>query len=309
MVVRFSSLGDVVLAGAVTGALAPVVFVTARAWAGVARRLPGVVDVVDLAPGEGVLSLARRVPTGRLVDLHGSPRSRALAWALGRRAARVHGQRLRRRLRVCLKLGRPPTGVVQRYAKAAGVEPSPGPWIAIERRPEDLLVLVPCAAWATKRWPLEHHAALAAAWSGTVAVLAGPGDAAHVAGLEAMAGRPVQVVAERGFDGAFATLERARVVVGSDTGLLHLACAVGVPAVPLLGPTVAEDGFWVHGGHPLGRVLPCRPCALHGRDRCPLGDHACLRGLLPQAVAAHLRLVLGDPALLPGLDAPGTLGS
>src|SRR5439155_788586 len=75
----------------------------------------------------------------------------------------------------------------------------------------------------------------------------------------------------------------ARAVVSNDSAVLHLGPALGIPAVGVFGGTVPQFGFARQG--PLDEVaeieLGCRPCGVHGRSRCPLGHHACMKRLDP----------------------------
>jgi ADP-heptose:LPS heptosyltransferase len=93
-----------------------------------------------------------------------------------------------------------------------------------------------------------------------------------------------------------AVLARARAVVVSDSGPMHLASALGVPVLGIFGSTVAGFGFAPLG--PRARLLEaedvaCRPCGVHGRDRCWLGHWRCLRDLAPARVAAELLEMAG----------------
>jgi ADP-heptose:LPS heptosyltransferase len=99
----------------------------------------------------------------------------------------------------------------------------------------------PGAASAARRWPPERFAAVARAEAGrgrAVVVSGGPAElelASHVAEL---AGRPRQLTAAAGGDLlALARLVAAagRVVCG-DTGVAHLATALGTPSLVLFGP-------------------------------------------------------------------------
>lgn len=295
LVIRLSSLGDVVLAGAVTGALAPVTFVTRRAWAEVAAALPGVQSVAIY--GEK-LSLPR---LSRVVDLHASPRSRALTATLGAPTRRIARSDLRRRARVWFKVGDPPPSVVQRYADAAGVDVAPPPWIHLPRAAEpELLCLIPGAAHATKQWAPARFVELGRRWAGPVCVLGGPAEAERCYAVARAIGPRVEIVAESGFSRTLEALARCRVAVGGDTGLLHLAAAAGRPVVGLFGPTTSADGFWDPRTRPSGLALeiplPCRPCSRFGGPVCPVGDHACLAGLSVDAVwAAVERLAAERP--------------
>jgi len=280
VVVRWSSLGDVVLAGAVTGALSPVVFVTKARWAPIARRLPGVVEVRvwprDPFPARG-----------RVIDLHHNPRS---VWlTLGRKVRRVRRHDLVRRLRVWRK-GPPAPRVVDRYAQAAGIERPAQHWLS--RGPScGSLVLVPGARWATKRWLKERWVTLGAGWEGPVVVCGGPSDRARVDAIARGIGPRASALAEDGFDRTFDTIASAAVVVAGDTGLMHLAGAMAVPLVALFGPTTSEDGFWCHSGEVVEVPMACRPCSRFGTARCPEGHHRCMTGISVSAVAAAVARV------------------
>lgn len=271
VVVRYSSLGDVVLAAAITGGLGGVAFVTHRRYHELVRRFPGVVAV--LGPDDPL-------PAGaRVVDLHHNLRSLRL-----RADARVERQDLRRRLRVWVKTA-PADPVLARYARAAGVPAAPLPWLPPVRRGPALLV-APGAAHATKRWPRWN--ALARAWDGPVRALGGPGEEALCdavgEGVEDFA-----AVCEAGFDATLAAMEGGAVLCAGDTGLLHLGAAVGLPVVGLFGPTTSADGFFAYGGRAVELPLSCRPCSRFGGPVCPVGDHLCLRGIDPAVVLEACR--------------------
>ncbi|MFM8559181.1 MAG: glycosyltransferase family 9 protein, partial [bacterium] len=58
---------------------------------------------------------------------------------------------------------------------------------------------------------------------------------------------------------------------------------------PVLGFAPAGEG------HALVQTeLACRPCTLHGRERCPLGHFRCMTDLAPEAVLAQVTRRLGD---------------
>jgi heptosyltransferase-2 len=90
--------------------------------------------------------------------------------------------------------------------------------------------------------------------------------------------------------GSAALLRRAAAVAAGDTGLMHLATAVGTPVIALYGPGVEPLGFfpWRAAARVLEQDLPCRPCSAHGSARCPLGHHRCLRDISPIEVAEAL---------------------
>lgn len=275
VLLRRSSLGDVVLLGAVSAtAPGPVVVVTAPQYASIARRLQGVQEVVAWGDTLSGSALRARVPAGATwVDLQGSLRSLwMMRWASGARS-RVDKHSVRRRLRLRLPL-EPRPSVVEQYAKAVGVEVATYPWVA-GRKPGERLVLIPGATWGTKRWGEPGWQRVGREWPGPVSVVGGPGDEVRCARIAA--GIPgAKWTAKVGFDEAMSAMSDAAAAVGGDTGLTHLAAAMGVPVVTLFGPTHPDDGFAVHPGEIVQRSLDCRPCSLHGDERCPLGHHACM---------------------------------
>lgn len=187
--------------------------------------------------------------------------------------------------------------LVAQLAQAAGrpMPPvAPVPRLAMEGLqigvglPQDAVLLVPGARWATKRWPVAHWRALAGrlrAQGLTVWAVGGPDERALCEAIGAEG-----IFCERDLWAAAGLFSRARAVVGGDSGLVHLALAAGARALMLFGPTSAQP----HPAHPrridLGRTdLGCRPCSAHGPARCPLGHHACMQGLSVERVHEGLQ--------------------
>jgi heptosyltransferase-2 len=94
-------------------------------------------------------------------------------------------------------------------------------------------------------------------------------------------------------DGMAAALARVRLLVACDSGPVHLASAVGTPALALFGPTSAVRWGPPAPGRALSLGLPCQPCSNHGGERCPLGHHRCLVDLGVDRVLAAARELLG----------------
>ncbi len=324
LLVRFSSIGDVLLTTPLVRALrkrhpgARLVFVTKRAMAPLVADNPHLSDVVTLEPSESVRHLAARLaalgPTHGL-DLHGSLRSRALRLLLRCRWAGYRKHKLARALLIATKLdlyGRH-VPVPERYFAAArhlDVEPDGGPpefalgapaqarvgqWLAGRGIGDaTLAALAPGAAHATKRWPSAHWAQLAArlrAAGMAPVLLGGPDD--RVLGAE-LAGTAVSAVGEFSLQETGALLARARVLVSNDTGVMHMATGVGTPVVALFGPTVAAFGFFPYNARAtvLQRDLDCRPCSAMGSARCPMGHHRCLIDISPADVMTAVAPVI-----------------
>jgi ADP-heptose:LPS heptosyltransferase len=168
------------------------------------------------------------------------------------------------------------------------------------------IILHPGAGAAVKLWP-------AALWARTLAALAHETRApVVVAGASAEAPLVTAVLDALDTDisahafvedvplGRYAALlARARLVLGVDSGPLHLAVAVGAPSVRLYGPTdPAIFGPW--GPSALHAVvasdLPCAPCGRLDYPPADLALHPCVRLLIPQQVLVAAHRVLAAAA-------------
>ncbi len=109
-----------------------------------------------------------------------------------------------------------------------------------------LLALAPGANTAAKRWPTERFAALAARLlgpdgilAGGTAILLGAADERDCAApiLAALPpGRVIDLIGQTEPLAAAAYIRRADLYIGNDSGLTHLAAAVGAPTLALFGP-------------------------------------------------------------------------
>lgn len=102
-----------------------------------------------------------------------------------------------------------------------------------------LAVLHPGAGWGAKRWPAERYGAVAAALTAAgycVAVNCAPGEESLAAEVVRSSGGRAQE-ARTDMAELIAITRRSSLVIGGDTGPLHLACALGKPVVGIFGPT------------------------------------------------------------------------
>lgn len=165
-----------------------------------------------------------------------------------------------------------------------------------------LVALHPGSGAPVKRWPPERWAALAghlATTHGARIVLTGaPGaEAQEARAIAARVGGAATVAAgETTLESLAALYAACDLVVGPDTGPLHLAVAVGTPTVHLYGPNSPQlFGPW---GDPnrhlvLAQALACQFCHRLDWPEDELADHPCIHGIpLAWAVRAVDRLLI-----------------
>jgi heptosyltransferase-2 len=164
------------------------------------------------------------------------------------------------------------------------------------RRP--LAVIANSGAFGpAKLWTEEGVVSLARALAErgcNVALIGGPDELAATRRIATAADRR-EVLAAGAIRGVSlglskALVQRARLLVSTDSGPRHMGPAFGVPTVSLFGPT---DPAWTDLKTPLDRWvrlgLECQPCQARV---CPLGHHRCMRelGLAPVLAAAEAQL-------------------
>lgn len=92
-------------------------------------------------------------------------------------------------------------------------------------------------------------------------------------------------------------LSKSQMLLSNDSGLTHIAEAVGTPVAVLFGPTVESFGFapWRVESRAHSARIGCRPCSRHGKRPCRFGDHLCFHSIDTRAVARHLVEHLAGP--------------
>ena len=277
VVIRLSSLGDIVLSAAITQALAPVTYITSAPYRELVLQFPGVDSVC--VPNEDPLPKQAT----RIIDLHANWRSFWIRQKIKGPTRRIKRYDLLRRQRVWFKTPKQPPSVIQRYAAAANVKASALPWLTKQGSGSALLIC-PTARHPTKVWPSERFIALAHKWTGPVILLGGPADRLLINRMVDAIGSKAQGIAETGFAKTLEAIHMAQVAVGLDSGLTHLCAAFGIPTLVVMGPTTAQDGFWPHATATSALPLYCRPCSRFGGQDCPIGDHYCMEHLSVEQV-------------------------
>lgn len=165
---------------------------------------------------------------------------------------------------------------------------------------QTLVAIHPGAGTAVKQWPVAAWAEVARGLSDAhrARILFTGSDSERALGdslVSALAQPAINAAGETTLGRLAAIQERCALVLGSDSGPLHLAVAVGTPTVHLYGPVAASRfGPW---GDP-GRYVvvsanwPCVPCNRLDWPARVLQQHACMSSITPEQV-----LVAAQPLL------------
>jgi heptosyltransferase II len=167
--------------------------------------------------------------------------------------------------------------------------------LAADGRP--VVALAPGAVGPSKRWPSAAYAALTGkliAAGCAVWVLGGPNERGLAAEIVGDSG--ARDLTGPDLRDAVLALACASAAVSNDSGLLHIAAALGTPSIGIFGPTSPK--LWAPL-NPLAAVietasaLPCRPCH---KPECRLVHHRCMREIDVDDVLAATRTALAAAA-------------
>jgi heptosyltransferase-2 len=150
-----------------------------------------------------------------------------------------------------------------------------------------VVALAPGAVGDGKRWPTEHYTALAARLTAQgirIWVVGSPNETPLAQAIMAAGGRRVTDLTGSDLRNAILALKAADAAVSNDSGLMHVAAALGTPTVALFGPT---DRALVGPLNPLAAVVhppsdgPCPQCGAAGCQRI---DHRRIENITPERV-------------------------
>jgi heptosyltransferase-1 len=166
-----------------------------------------------------------------------------------------------------------------------------------------IAVLVPGTMWETKHWTPEGFASVARSLvtANFVPFLIGSKSEQTLnRSISTQAPGSVDLTGHTTLADAVALIRRATVVLSNDSGLMHVAAALGRPVISIFGPTnPVQVGPY---GQPRSVVrldLPCSPCNFRRLSQCP-HSHACMRDLPIDMVMDRLREILAITPLPAG---------
>ncbi|MBK8339334.1 MAG: glycosyltransferase family 9 protein [Flavobacteriales bacterium] len=308
LVLRFSSIGDIVLTSPVLRCLkeqvpgAQVHFATKAEFAPLVAHSPHVDRVHVLnADLRTLIAELKKEGFDHVVDLHHNLRTASIKRALGVKATSFPKLNIEKWLLVNFKLDRlPELHIVDRYLSSVaelGVK-NDGKGLELFIPPDqevdlaDLpsvhrsgyVALCVGAAHYTKRLPDHRLIELAGKIVGPIVIIGGREDNASAQRIaDAIGGRVFDATGRYSIPGSASLIRQARSVITHDSGSMHIASAFGKQTVSIWGNTVPSFGMGPYiPQHPerahIFEVpdLPCRPCSKIGFGHCPKGHFRCM---------------------------------
>ncbi|MEL7196460.1 MAG: glycosyltransferase family 9 protein [Bacteroidota bacterium] len=322
LLIRFSSIGDIVLTTPVIRALhqqlgAEVHLLTKKSFAGVLSENPYLTKIwaIQKHVTEVRAELKQEGYTS-IIDLHRNLRSWQVRLALWRTPAYAFNKlNWQKWLLTRWKINRmPDVHIVDRYLDAVAALGIKNDGLGLDYHipsedqvdlnqwniSEPFVAVVIGAAHATKRLSTPKLIKLCQQSSQTVALLGGPGDKDAGTEIAQQAGQHViNLCGALKLQQSADVVRQAAVVITHDTGLMHIAAALNKPIISVWGNTVPEFGMYPYLASQntpsiIAQVddLPCRPCSKIGSQHCPKGHFKCMQEQDLDRLSRKVELIL-----------------
>lgn len=327
LVIRFSSIGDIVLTTPVVRCIrqqmpdAEIHYLSKKEFAPILSSNPNIDKLHLLGDDfEGLMKILKEEHFDFVADLHHNVRTARVKSALNVKSGSFPKKNIEKWVLVNLRVNTmPDESIVTRYFQAVKSIGIHDDGLGLDYFiPEHAKITnddIPTSHWPgyvacviggsffTKKLPVEQWRKFCESVAFPVMLLGGADDSD--AGREIAALDPIKIYNSCGkfnINESAALIERARVVVSNDTGLMHIAAAFKKPVFSLWGNTSPELGmFPYYGGNNLtSRVSPlsvikemeklwCHPCSKLGYGRCPHGHFRCMKGLDMAQTASEVK--------------------
>ena len=327
LIIRFSSIGDIVLTTPVIRCLkmqvpdAEVHFLVKNSFRSVVEHNPYIDKLHVLAHSwELMIELLKTEDYDYIIDLQHNFKTLRIKKALSagsggnKKSFSFYKLNIQKYFYTAFKINMlPKVHIVDRYLKTVesfGVKNDGAGldyFIAAheETKKEDIpashsagyMACVIGAAHGTKRWPVHKWIEFCKKMDHPVILLGGDEDV--TSGDEIAAIDPIKVFNACGkfrINESADLVKKAKIVITNDTGLMHIAAAFKRPIISLWGNTVPSFGMKAYyGDSPVSDVIMqtnklwCRPCSKIGYKKCPLGHFKCMEKIEANEVLEKVR--------------------
>ena len=309
LIIRFSSIGDIVLTTPVIRALyklperPEIHFITKRKYASTLQHNPYINKLYTFE--KEITELVSDLKSENytyIIDLHSNLRSKRLKLLLGNRSKSFHKLNIKKWVRVKLKYDLlPKKHIVQRYMDTVGFLGAKNDDLGLDyfvteqdqntaasfmtKFPEGYHVFVIGGTHFTKQIPSEMLINIAKSSRLPIILIGGPEDYEKGVFIQDSVGKSlVNTCGKYNLNESAAIIKACQKVLTSDTGMMHIASAFRKEIISLWGNTIPEFGMYPYfpkadaSKNKIFEVknLKCRPCSKIGYKECPKKHFNCM---------------------------------
>jgi heptosyltransferase-2 len=321
LLIRFSSIGDIVLTSPVITALkqkypsAQIHYLTKKVFLDILLHNPKIDKIWSYDSNlELIIQQLKKEKLDWIIDLHNNLRSRWLCLRLGLKTRRLHKENWNKWKMVNLKSKISIPHIVDRYLKTLDFSiknPIPLEYycgLNDENHAIQLLkkhqidknywVIVLSATHFTKKWLKEYFVELIQSLDKKIILLGGKTEIKESQWIENQLinnNHCINLCGKTSLNQSAAIIKNSEFVITHDTGLMHIACAYQKKMIILWGNTLPEMGFAPYQNPNALNIsldLPCKPCSKLGRKKCPKSHFHCMKNITPKMVLETSKMLL-----------------
>lgn len=321
LVIRFSSIGDIVLTSPVVRCIkqqipgVEVHYLTKKAFLPIAQAIGNTDKIYSIEKDvKEVIDDLKKEGYDFIVDLHHNLRSAQVKSALKKKSAAFPKLNIEKWLLVNLKINKMPgIHIVDRYFDAVqslgvkndglGLEyhiPSEEEIDVTAQNFEPLLKngyigFVIGANHFTKQLPTHKIISICKKLDMPVVLLGGKGDEAKAQEIEKAVGTKIyNACGKYSIHGSASLVRQAKKIITHDTGLMHIAAAFMKDIISVWGNTIPEFGMYAYmpgaNSHIMEvKGLSCRPCSKIGFKACPKKHFKCMEQIDEEKVIKFIK--------------------
>ncbi|MFP4458048.1 MAG: glycosyltransferase family 9 protein [Candidatus Zixiibacteriota bacterium] len=308
MIIRFSSLGDIVIATSVYNAIkkkypeSKVSFLTKSKFSPILEGLDfEEIITIKSSSFKELFKIRKKIKDEKfdyIIDLHCNQRSFIFRLFNSKNILKTDKRNIQRRLLVKSKIkDKKTSSIIDDHFSELGelglerdvlpilkIDPDAAKFALEKDIDRDSLVIHPGAKWELKKWGLEKFRELAKMLSDRFnPVFIGDRKCSPPDDFE------FPIIRDTSLDQLKGILANSGLFIGNDSGPVHIAAALGTPSIAIFGPTHPALGFAPKGikTSVIQNNLECSPCTLHGNAKCKLNSSyqaRCMLELSPDYV-------------------------
>ncbi len=311
LIVRFSSIGDIVLTTPIIRCLktqlvnTEIHYITKKSFATVVENNPYIDKLVTINSSlSEVIDSLKKENYDYIVDLHHNLRTLKLKFVLGKKAFSFNKLNWEKFLMVTFKINKLPNKhIVDRYFETLTtlgvVNDRKGLDYFIHQKDEinpamflpanftaGYNALVIGGSYYTKQIPLNKLCEIVNSSSLPLVLLGGKEDSTTGNKVhETFTTKTINLCGVLTLNQTASVIKQANKIITSDTGLMHIAAAYKKNIISLWGNTIPEFGMGPYLADKASQTLQvqnlsCRPCSKLGYKKCPKGHFNCMNQIM-----------------------------
>ena len=316
LIIRFNSIGDIVLTSPVVKALDydgyEVHYLAKEAYTSMLYSNPQIEKVWKFKNEfRELIRQLKKEKFDYVVDLHNNYRSFRIKSALSTRCLSLKKPRIKLWLltNLGIKLFKP-RHIVHRYLDVIAPFNIPTDHLVPEfyfsnnsamkrdiKLPDEYIVICISTAYKTKTIPDEKIIELIESIDNQVVLLGGKEDIHRSEQMMlSVKGNPVNLVGKTDIELSAIIISNAQVVITGDTGMMHISTALNRPTISIFGsthPVLGYTPFKIEENNNLQLIensdLHCRPCTKQGRHKCPRGHFKCMKEIKTESIIEKIK--------------------